>query len=376
MRILVLIHEFPPVGGGGGRVAQDLCEGFAKNEHEVKVLTAALNRIEYDDAAFDFTVERVASGRREAFRADMRAMLGYVLAGSWQAHTIARVWKPDLIHVHFAVPAGLIAWLISKIYNIPYVLTAHLGDVPGGAPEKTKGWFRWIFPFTPPIWGRATRVVAVSEYTRELALKNYPIDIEVIPNGVDIHKLKPLNLHQNEMPRIVFAGRFMEQKNPLQLVRVLAKLKNLPWNCVMLGDGPLMNAVKNAIAENHLSERIQLKGWVDPEVVLAEFAQSEILFMPSRSEGLPVVGVQALASGLAIIAGDVGGFKDVVVQGHNGYLFDPDDVNGMHQGLLTYLKDPKILSDARKNSLQLSKDFDLDAIVASYLHLFQEVIQE
>lgn len=376
MRILVLTHEYPPIGGGGGRVAQDLCQGFAKNGHEVRVLTTALNDIQTEQDPLGFSIERIHSGRREAFRADMRAMCGYVLFGFWEARKIIENWNPDLIHVHFAVPAGLIAWLLSKMYGIPYVLTAHLGDVPGGAPAKTDDWFRWIFPFTPPIWRRAARVVAVSEYTRQLALEKYPIDIDVIPNGVDTQQLIPAVLNQNDVPQIIFAGRFMEQKNPLQLVRVLAKLGDLPWDCVMCGDGPLMDVVKKEIFDNQLSTRIQLLGWIGPKDVLKEFSKSDILFMPSRSEGLPVVGVQALASGLAIVAGNSGGFVDLVIHGENGFLFDPDDTKGMQQGLQKYLEDPELLLNARMNSVSVVENFDLNAIVSSYVHLFQEVIQE
>jgi glycosyltransferase involved in cell wall biosynthesis len=375
MRILVLIHEFPPIGGGGGRVAQDLCLGFSKHGHEVRVLTADLNGIQDDLSALGFSVERVSSGRREAYRADIRAMAGYVFAGFWAACKIIKDWRPDLIHVHFAVPAGPMAWMLSKLYRIPYILTAHLGDVPGGVPEKTRGWFRWIFPMTPPIWKGAARVVAVSGYTRQLALVNYEVDIDVIPNGVDCQQLAPLELMQNKPPRIVFAGRFMEQKNPLQVVRVLAGLRQLPWTCVMLGDGPLRSEVEREIKEQKLDDRIILKGWVDQEVVLDEFARSEILFMPSRSEGLPVVGVQAMASGLAIVAGDVGGFRDVVEQSVNGYLFDPEDNGGMQQGLRTFLENPKALMDARKNSIRLARNFDLTVITASYESLFREVVQ-
>jgi glycosyltransferase involved in cell wall biosynthesis len=302
-------------------------------------------------------------------------MGGYVVAGFLAARKVIKTWKPDLIHVHFAVPAGPIAWLLSKTFHIPYVLTAHLGDIPGGAPEKTDGWFRWIFPLTPPIWKGATRVVAVSKYSLQLALVHYAVNIEVIPNGVDTHQIMPKKLVQNKPPRMVFAGRFMEQKNPIQVVRVLAGLKHLPWSCVMLGDGPLRPEVEKEITNHQLSERFTLKGWVDTAEVLAEFTRSEILFMPSRSEGLPVVGVQALASGMAIVAGDVGGFRDVVEPEINGYLFNPDDVDGMQNGVKTLLDDPEILLRFRKNSLRKAKNFDLAGIVASYERLFQEVIQ-
>lgn len=376
MRILVLIHEFPPIGGGGGRVAQDLCQGFAKNGHEVKVLTADLDGVVDSPLELGFSVVRLSSGRREAFLADLWAMGGFIFAGFWAARKIIKLWPPDLIHVHFAVPAGPIAWLLYKLKNIPYILTTHLGDVPGGAPEKTARWFRWIHPFIPPIWNNAARVVAVSEYTRQLALKQYSANIAVIPNGVDIEKFRPQVLVQNRVPRIVFAGRFMEQKNPFQLVRVLSKLKAFSWECVMFGDGPLFSKVKAEISKQQLENRIQLRGWVDPNDVIAEFAQSEILFMPSRSEGLPVVGVQAMASGMAIVAGNAGGFIDLVKPGENGFLYDPEDTAGMCEGLSALLLEPERLLNARRKSLAFSENFDLQTIVSSYVQLFEEVIKE
>jgi hypothetical protein len=85
---------------------------------------------------------------------------------------IIHQWKPDLIHAHFAVPAGAATFILSKITGIPYVLTIHDGDVPDAAPEKTAKWFRMTYPFSKSIWTNATQIIAVSEYVKELAEKN------------------------------------------------------------------------------------------------------------------------------------------------------------------------------------------------------------
>jgi glycosyltransferase involved in cell wall biosynthesis len=198
----------------------------------------------------------------------------------------------------------------------------------------------------------------------------------MIPNGVDVQKFKPDILARNDIPRIVFAGRLVEQKNPLQLVRVLARLNALPWECTMFGDGLLRPEVEEEIRKYQLDERIQLRGWVAPPEVIAEFVKSDILFMPSRSEGLPVVGVQAMASGMAIIAGNAGGFIDLVKPGENGFLYDPDDVAGMCAGLGKLLSEPETLLNARGKSLAFSDRYDLASIISQYEQLFAEVIHE
>src|SRR5574341_1656547 len=322
MRILVLNHEFPPIGGGGGRAAEDVCRELSKLGHKIKVLTAHKKGLPHEEERDGYQIVRLPSLRNQPYRASFLSMAAYVLAGLWIGSRLMYSFKPEIIHAHFAVPAGALAWALSRITGVPYVLTVHLGDIPGGVPEKTDDWFRWIYRFTPRIWRDANRIIAVSEFTRQLALKKYKAKIQVVPNGVDLSNIQLNPVHPNEPPRIVFAGRFMAQKNPLQLVQTLSELKKLNWQCVMIGDGPLMEDVRHAVVESDLEDRFQFTGWIDPQDVLDWFDKSDILFMPSRSEGLPVVGVQALAKGLAIVASHVGGFVDLVQQRENGYLVE------------------------------------------------------
>ncbi len=366
MRILTLVHEYPPVGGGGGKVAQDICRGLTRRGHALTVLTAHWGELPVQEDDQGVQVLRLKSGRQQAFKASLTAMLGYVLAAVWRGSPIIRQLKPDVIHVHFAVPAGAAALALSRLTRTPYVLTAHLGDVPGGVPEKTGRWFSWLFPFTPPIWKDAAAVAAVSEYTRQLAEAAYPVRVQVIPNGVDLAALDPGQIQVNRPPRLVFAGRFVPQKNPLQVVRTLAQVKDLPWECIMLGDGPLMVDVRREAAAHNLQERILLPGWVTPEEVITQFRRSDILFMPSLSEGMPVVGVQALALGLALLVTRVGGWLGLVQPGENGLLFSFDQPEEAAGYLRSLLLDSQKLLAARLASRIHAARFDLDQIVAAY----------
>ena len=376
MRILVLNHEFPPVGGGGGRAAEDICRGLAKCGHEIKVLTAHINGLPRQEVRDGYTIVRLSSLRTQPYKASFLSLAAYVLAGLWIGRRLIRSFKPEVLHAHFAVPGGALAWALSRLSGIPYVLTVHLGDVPGGVPEKTRGWFRWIYPFTNRIWRDANRIVAVSEFTRQLALKKYSVKIQVIPNGVDLDAVQPNLVHLNEPPRIVFAGRFMAQKNPLQLVQTLSELKKLNWQCVMIGDGPLMQDVKRAVTAFNLDDRFQFTGWIDPQDVLHWFDSSDILFMPSRSEGLPVVGVQALAKGLAIVASHVGGFVDLVDNNKNGYLIRQEDASEFSTSLLGLLSDSNRLLSFRNASLEKAKYFEINQVVKEYEKLFHNLVDK
>jgi glycosyltransferase involved in cell wall biosynthesis len=374
MRILTVIYEFPPIGGGGGRAAYDICMELAARGHDVTVLTAHMQGLPRDEVKDGLRLVRIPSLRTEAFAASFNAMLAYDLAGLWAGLGLIRKLRPDILHTHFAVPSGALAWMLSILTGVPYILTAHLGDVPGGVPEKTGRWFRWLKPFTQPVWRRAKRVVAVSEFTRQLALKHYPVDIQVIPNGVDFDRLAQGKIEINKPPRLVFAGRFVPQKNPLAIIRVLAQLKELSWNCSMLGDGPMFEQVRQEIEAHGMLERFNLAGWVTPQEVLDEFSRSDILFMPSFSEGLPVVGVQALAKGLAIVASRIGGFLDLVDHESNGCLIEVQDEAVFANTLRGLISNPERLLKFRRASLEKARSFDVKKVADRYEFIFQDVL--
>jgi len=374
MHILTLIYEFPPIGGGGGRAAYDICKGLGARGHQVTVLTAHMQGLPFEEYKDGIHLMRISSLRRETFIASFMTMLAYVLAGFWAGFRFIRLNRPDIIHTHFAVPSGALAWALSIFTGIPYILTAHLGDVPGGVPEKTGKWFRWVEPFTHPIWKRAKKVIAVSDYTRQLALKHYAVNIQVIHNGADVKHLSPSAIKVNTPPRLVFAGRFVPQKNPFAIVQILSDLKDLDWHCSLLGDGPLLEDVKREIEKTGLSERFDLSGWVTPDVVLDRFSKSDILLMPSLSEGLPVVGVQALATGLAIVASNIGGFFDLVDNARNGYLIDAQDIPAFSSTLRGMISDPKVLLQFREASVEKSHEFDIQKIVDQYQSILHEVV--
>lgn len=376
MRILTLIYEFPPIGGGGGRAAYDICRGLAARGHQVTVLTAHMQGLPFEEYRDGIHLVRISSLRRNAFGASFLTMLAYILAGLWAGLRLIWLSRPDIIHTHFAVPSGALAWSLSLLTGIPYILTAHLGDVPGGVPEKTGKWFRWIEPFTKPIWKRAKRVIAVSEHTRQLALKHYPVNIQVVHNGADVQHLSPAKVHVNHPPRLVFAGRFVPQKNPLAIVQTLSQMKDLDWHCTLLGDGPLLEEVKREIEKVGLLERCDLPGWVTPDIVLERFSKSDILFMPSLAEGLPVVGVQALAAGLAIVASDIGGFLDLVDNEKNGYLIDAHDTPAFAAALRGMISDPEKILRFRQASVVKSSQFDIQKIADQYQAILTAVLNE
>lgn len=374
MRILVLNYEFPPVGGGGGRASEDLCRALAARGHKLRVLTTSVPGLGARSSDEGFEVVRLRTGRRSRTRASLPAMLGYVMAAVAAGVGEVRRWKPDLLHAHFAVPTGLAAWALHRLTGRPYLLTVHLGDVPGGVPAKTGGWFRWVRRWTPPIWTSAAAVVAVSEYTRQLAQKSYPVPIQVIPNGVDLARLKPDPLRLGQPPRLIFAGRFQPQKNVLGLVDILDRVRDHDWVGAIVGDGPQRQQVEAAVRDRRLSDRVQLPGWLDSSEVDRRLRESDILVLPSRQEGLPVVGVQGLGAGLALVGTRVGGLTELIDDGVNGRSVPPDDPEEFAGALRWCLQDSNRLLGLRQASVRKAEAFDLRRTAEAYEHLLQKIV--
>ncbi len=374
MKILVISHEYPPIGGGGGKVVQDLCRGLADRGHHIHLLTALFTNLPAKESAGNLVIERLASKRTESFRAGFGTMTSFVWVCFWRGLKVIRTWRPDLIHAHFAVPSGAVAFALSIFTRTPYVITAHGGDVPGGAPEKTRSWFRFVLPFSKFVWKNAAAIAAVSSQTRELASKHYAADIQVIPNGIDPSAYNPGKFNSKKTPVIIYIGRFSPEKNALAVPQVLSTLNDQKWECVMLGDGPQMAEVKALIRKHQMEHRFALPGWVEPPEVVRWMEKSDILFMPSLRDAMPIAGLQGLAMGLAMVASEIGSLPDIVAENENGILVTPGDLIGYAAAIKRLLEDHDLLETFRRRSADRVRKFNISEVLSAYEALYQKVL--
>jgi glycosyltransferase involved in cell wall biosynthesis len=372
MKILVISHEYPPIGGGGGQVVADVCTHLAARGHQVLVLTARYGDLPPVEVHGNLTIERVRSCRTQSFRAGFITMACFILKSILYGRRRMRSFQPDVIQAHFAVPAGATAYVLSGLTGIPYVITAHGGDVPGGAPQKTDKWFRLVQPFTRPFWKKAARVISVSEQTRRFALQHYPVNIQVIPNGIDTQDCQPGAYDPKRPPRILYVGRFSPEKNAIAVPAILERIRDLDWNCTMLGDGPQMEAVKAALAQSGLNKRVELTGWVDPQQVNQWMAKSDILLMPSLLDSMPIAGLQGLAMGLALVLSDIGSCPEYIDNDRNGFIVAPGNLDGYAAAMRKLLSDKKLLKNARAASRAHAQRFDLTKAIDEYEKILGE----
>jgi glycosyltransferase involved in cell wall biosynthesis len=365
MKILVLCYEYPPLGGGGGRIAKAVAEALAARGHSVRVQTAALGRRSSRETVGGVDVFRTASGRRRADSCTVAEMALYCATSFLPTLRHIRTWQPDVLHVHFAMPTGLLAWAVHQFTAVPYVLTAHLGDVPGGVPEQTDRLFQMIGPLASRVWSRAAACTAVSSFVQELAESAYGRKVTRILNGIALPP-EAAPAPASDPPHLVFLGRFNPQKNAPLLLEALAGVRDLDWRLTMIGDGPDRTLVEQAIDRHRLRERVRLAGWLGHAEVHGILREADLLCIPSRAEGLPVAAIEALAHGLAIAGSDIPGLQDVLADGDNGLTAPVNDSAALTSCLRRLLTQPATLAAMQQASLRRARAFDLAAVAAAY----------
>ncbi|HRY21725.1 MAG TPA: glycosyltransferase family 4 protein, partial [Flexilinea sp.] len=153
-----------------------------------------------------------------------------------------------------------------------------------------------------------------------------------------------------------------------------AAIKDLNWHCTLIGDGQDREKIEELIKRLNLQNKISITGWVAPERVTEIFKQSDILFLPSRSEGLPVSGIQAMTCGLALVLSNAGGNPEIIEEGKNGFSFDPEDTDSFASALRALLESPEMLRSFRQNSLESAKKYDIKRIAKQYEAVFEQVL--
>ena len=393
MDILTLCYEYPPVGGGGGRMAHNVGAALVRRGHRVRVQTAGIPGIPAHEVRDGVEIFRTFSFRRRADFCTVPEMAGYLATSFLPALGHIRTRRPDVIHAHFAVPTGALALACRAFTVVPYVLTAHLGDLPGGNPDQTDAMFRLLNPLIRPIWKTAARISASSSFAAGLARAAYGVEPRIILNGIpmDVPPTAALGggslaskgvppvtekraAPADDGPQLVAIGRFNPQKNFPWMVRALAGCR-FPWTLTIIGDGAQRGEIESAIRESGLGGRVRLAGWTSEAEMRDILDRSDILLMPSTSEGNPVAAIEALQRGVAILGSDIGGLSDLIEDGDNGFAVAIASPGEFEEKLARLASDPDLLARMKSRSLEMAKRFDLELIADEFEELLGDAIR-
>ena len=376
MRILIVNYEFPPIGGGAATATLFLAKSLLAIGHEVCVLTSAIEELPYRTVEDGIEVVRLSTLRKRKDRASILEMSSFAIAAMLRLPAVVRRFRPDCAIVMFTIPCGHIGLALKKIWNIPYVVSLRGGDVPGFNPSVD--WYHsFLRPFRHMILGNACAVVANSTGLAELAHETDPFHIVVIPNGVDCHFFSPSERDMSVTHRFnfLFVGRFTsEQKNLAHLLKELASLNQNHSGQFLfhvVGDGPERENLMRLAVQLELEAIVIWHGWIDREKLRDLYKTSDCLVNVSLVEGMSNVILEAMASGLAVIASAVRGNTETVIHGESGLLFNLDHSDNLQQMLRYVLEDRDAARALGLRAREIAQTrFSWDSAAESYMALF------
>lgn len=297
-------------------------------------------------------------------------LIGELLA----LYKLTRKIKLHVIHAHWIIPQGLIAYINKKLTGFDYVVTSHGGDI-FGLQGKT---FTTIKKSTLQ---NAKSITVVSNAIKKEILEKIDsnLKIGVIPMGVDSKLFNP-NKKDNSIkekyningPFLLFVGRLTEKKGVKYLIEAMPKIieKNPKTKLMIIGSGELENELKDLSEKLNVEKNIIFTGPIPNNELPRYYATADIFIGPSiitkegDREGLPVSVMEAIASGCTVIATDLEGNKDLIENGENGFLVNEKDSRDIAKKIINLIKKP--IKDKNNIRKKLINKFDWKIIKEKY----------
>jgi glycosyltransferase involved in cell wall biosynthesis len=370
VRVLTLCYEFPPIGGGGSRVVAGLSNELVRAGHSVDLVTMRFRGQPREELVNGVRVFRAECLRRSPSICSPPEMATYIARALPLAAGLVRRHGYDLNHTHFVFPDGVLAWLLKRLTGLPYILTAHGSDVPGFNPDR----FTLAHRLLRPLWHRvvdgAEAVVAPSRNLANLIRRAKPeADPVLIPNGIDPGLLRP---DRPRRRRILVVARLFERKGVQYVLRALGGMRH-DHEVHVVGAGPYLPTLVALAREQSVD--VQFHGWLDPvsSQLAGLYETADIFVLCSDIENFPMVLLEAMAAGLAIITTRGTGCDEVV--GDAALLVDPGDVAGLRAALEALTRDAqrcRLLGRAARQ--RLLNQFSWASVARRYAALYDAVL--
>jgi glycosyltransferase involved in cell wall biosynthesis len=374
MKLLIINSEFPPIGAGAGNASANIARELVLAGHEVVVVTAAHAGLPGEEVVDGVRVLRGPASRSRVDRSTALEQVVFILGATTRCFALLRTYRPDSVLAFFGLPSGGVAWLLRLVFRIPYVVSLRGGDVPGFRPYDFWLYHRLAVPFLRAIWRGAGAVVANSQGLRQLALSFDPkTEIEVVPNGVETPRYWKEDRNWAG-PRLLSVGRIVHQKGLDLAMEALSGLKDIAWDWRIAGDGPQLAGLREALQREKMEGCVHLLGWTTPEALIHEYRSASVFVFPSRHEGMPNAVLEAMASGLPVIASRIAGNEELVIDGETGRLVPAGDAEALRASLRELLGDESQRERmGRAAHRRAAEKYGWTATANRYLEILQEV---
>jgi len=366
MKILCINYEYPPVGGGGATVSQAIAEALVHNGHEVDIVTSGMKDLPACEVHNGVNIYRVPCIRRKRYYSTTPELLTQIYPSYRKAVELTGRKHYDINHTHFIVPSGITSYFVKKVTGLPYVLTAHGSDVPGYNPDR----FALAHYLIRPLWRRiidySDACTSPSHFLKGLLQKSIDVDMNIIPNNYDppCDKLPP------KSNCILVASRLVERKGVQFLVEALDAV-NPQWKVCIAGDGPYLGHLKEFAKKSPIP--VEFLGFTRRDELQKLYASVKVFVFPSLQENFPMVLLEAMAGGCAIVTSSADGCSEVV--GDAAIRTAPGDVEQLRQALARLTRDESEINRYRQLALERVQQFSSGRIAALYEDLFSQVIE-
>ena len=374
MKIAIVCY---PTFGGSGVVATELGLELARRGHEIHFITYSQPvRLELLNTNVHYHEVNVPEYPLFHYQP-------YELALSSKLVDMVKLHKIDLLHVHYAIPhayAGYMAkqMLKSEGIKIPMVTTLHGTDITlvGNHP-----FYKTAVCFSI---NKSDVVTSVSQNLKEetYSLFNIKKDIHVIPNFIELDKLKNLsNIATNrsviayEKEKIItHISNFRKVKRIPDVIEIFYKIQLIiPSKLMMVGDGPEKEAAENLCYKLGISDKVIFFGNSNEIDKILSF--TDLFLLPSETESFGLAALEAMAWGVPVISSNTGGLPEVNFDGISGYLSDVGNTQEMAQNAIKILENEQTLLKFKSSAKTIAKQFDIKNIVTLYENLYIDILK-
>jgi len=287
--------------------------------HRYRYAPAAIERLTHEEGA-----------TYKVRKAYMQLLaIPYILFGCIAAAWLASTRKYDVIHVHWPFPHGMMGQVARLFSGTPLVLMSH------GAEFSLARRKKWIKPWLRQSLRAADLLIANSSDTARMVTECSGCECNVLPYGTTVRAADNAQ-SENLVPRILFTGRLIERKGLEYLLRAVPKiLENQDAEFIITGDGDQRKKLEQIHSDLMLGDSVKFMGFVTKEQLAEEYAKCDIWVNPAiidswgDAEGLGVGAIEAYTYLKPVVAGNVGGIPDAVVDGVTGFLVPERDSNAL-----------------------------------------------
>ncbi len=378
MKVLQLTQRFAPAIGGVENHVFNLSSELTKKGVDVEVFTSdsardiPFERLEDDNLQFLFKVRRFHASKI----ADLPHGLG-VVAPSMILGSLSHYC--DLVHAHsYGYFTTYVGAFVRRIRKIPLVITTHSD---AGRPHLQKRLFDAITPVL--TLRQAQRVIAITRseamYLRSLGVQSQRITI--IPNGINLADFegKIKRISKRESASILYVGRvYPEQKGLETLIRSISLISpsKRPYVNIVGEDWGGSARILNLANKLNVQDRVKLLGRLDSDELVQAYNSADLFVMPSLFEPFGIVLLEAMASGLPVVASRVGGIPEVVEEGKTALLVAPGNPEELQMAIEELLADDRLRRAMGHAGRERAALFSWSLIIPRILRVYEEVIAE